>query len=188
MYTPEISADDIARALNGRRSGRSWIARCPAHDDRTPSLSITQGDDRVLVHCFSGCSWQAIFAALSSQGLWSGSGAAPEGRCPAVPPPRERDSGTADEDKAGRVAFALQLWSESASLTGTLGERYLVDHRRLDARHLRLGHALRWHPRIRAVVGLMTDAVTGEPVGVTPHLPGCRRRARSSGRCSATRA
>ncbi len=41
--------------VRGNRNG-SWSACCPAHDDRSPSLSITTGDDgRVLVHCFAGC-------------------------------------------------------------------------------------------------------------------------------------
>ena len=32
-----------------------WIARCPAHDDKGPSLSVRLVDDRILVHCFAGC-------------------------------------------------------------------------------------------------------------------------------------
>jgi hypothetical protein len=39
-----------------RRTGAGrWIARCPAHDDRTPSLSVRELDDvRILLHCFAG--------------------------------------------------------------------------------------------------------------------------------------
>jgi hypothetical protein len=45
------------------KQGRSW--RCPAHDDRNASLSVTEGDDgRVLVKCFSGCEVDRIVAAL----------------------------------------------------------------------------------------------------------------------------
>ena len=45
-------------------SGR-WSARCPAHDDRSPSLSLKIGEDgRVLLYCFAGCSVQAVCAAL----------------------------------------------------------------------------------------------------------------------------
>jgi hypothetical protein len=48
-----------------RRSGRGWISRCPAHADRSPSLSISEGDDgRVLLRCFSGCTVDEITAAL----------------------------------------------------------------------------------------------------------------------------
>lgn len=42
----------------------SWLACCPSHDDRSPSLSIKQVDDRILVHCFSGCEAGSILAAV----------------------------------------------------------------------------------------------------------------------------
>lgn len=42
-----------------------WIARCPAHDDRGPSLSVRELDDgRVLLHDFAGCSVAEILAAV----------------------------------------------------------------------------------------------------------------------------
>ncbi len=41
-----------------------WIARCPAHEDRSPSLSIREVDDRVLLHDFGGCDTSAVLAAL----------------------------------------------------------------------------------------------------------------------------
>ena len=45
-------------------SGR-WLACCPAHNDRSPSLSIRELDDgRVLVHCFSGCEVEAVLGAV----------------------------------------------------------------------------------------------------------------------------
>jgi hypothetical protein len=53
-----MSADSLLERLEGvRPSGHGrWIARCPAHDDRSPSLSIREMDDgRVLVHCHAGC-------------------------------------------------------------------------------------------------------------------------------------
>ena len=46
-------------------SPRQWIARCPAHDDRNPSLAIKDGDDgRVLVHCFAGCETEDVLSAI----------------------------------------------------------------------------------------------------------------------------
>lgn len=43
----------------------AWLAQCPAHDDRRPSLSITRLDNgRVLIHCHAGCSPQAIVDAI----------------------------------------------------------------------------------------------------------------------------
>ena len=43
-----------------------WVACCPAHDDKTPSLQITQANDRVLIHCFAGCGGNEV---LESVGL-----------------------------------------------------------------------------------------------------------------------
>jgi hypothetical protein len=51
---------------DAKRNGKGWHARCPAHDDRHPSLSIVEGDDgRVLVHCHAGCTPQAIVKAVN---------------------------------------------------------------------------------------------------------------------------
>ena len=43
-----MNAETIAKALGGRRTGGGWMARCPAHEDRTPSLSIRDADGTVL--------------------------------------------------------------------------------------------------------------------------------------------
>jgi hypothetical protein len=41
-----------------------WSARCPAHEDKSPSLAVSLTDDGViLMHCFSGCAVDAIAAA-----------------------------------------------------------------------------------------------------------------------------
>ena len=50
-----------------------WKARCPAHSDRTPSLSVREeADGRILLHCFGGCSVEAVLAAagLSFEDLY----------------------------------------------------------------------------------------------------------------------
>jgi hypothetical protein len=55
----------LDRLTSVRRSGGGWVARCPAHDDRNPSLSITAGEDgRALLHCHAGCTTESIVAAL----------------------------------------------------------------------------------------------------------------------------
>jgi putative DNA primase/helicase len=66
-----MNAAEIARHLTGRKSGASWLACCPAHDDRNPSLSLRDADDgKVLVHCHAGCEQSAVIAALIARGLW----------------------------------------------------------------------------------------------------------------------
>ncbi len=48
-----------------RRVGSGWMATCPAHEDKRPSLAINEaGDGRVLLKCFAGCGVDAICAAL----------------------------------------------------------------------------------------------------------------------------
>ncbi len=56
----------LSRLDRVRKTGRAqWTARCPAHDDRGPSLSIAEAaDGRVLVHCFGGCTPLAVLEAL----------------------------------------------------------------------------------------------------------------------------
>lgn len=41
-----------------------WLARCPAHEDRSPSLSVRELDDKVLVYDFAGCGVHDILAAV----------------------------------------------------------------------------------------------------------------------------
>lgn len=47
-----------------RKSGKGWTARCPAHPDKSSSLSVAEGrDGRVLVRCFAGCEAAAVVTA-----------------------------------------------------------------------------------------------------------------------------
>lgn len=57
---------DIIGRLNGVRShGRGrWTALCPAHEDRSPSLSVQERDGVWLIHCFAGCSPGEIVSAI----------------------------------------------------------------------------------------------------------------------------
>ena len=44
---------------------RKWLARCPAHDDKRPSLSIREVDDgTVLIKCWSGCGGVEVVEAV----------------------------------------------------------------------------------------------------------------------------
>ncbi len=59
-----IAEDLLARLERVRKSGeRSWSARCPAHADKGPSLSVTDRDGTILIHCFAGCTPAEIVAA-----------------------------------------------------------------------------------------------------------------------------
>ena len=45
---------------------------CPAHDDERPSLSVSDADQKVLVHCHAGCEQDTVVAALRERSLWEG--------------------------------------------------------------------------------------------------------------------
>jgi DNA primase len=65
-----MSAEAIATALGGRKAGAAWMACCPAHQDRDPSLAITDSrDGKVLVRCHAGCDQRDVIAALRARGL-----------------------------------------------------------------------------------------------------------------------
>lgn len=62
-----IRPDDLLSRLVKVRKGQSgqWTACCPAHNDRTPSLRITQrADGKISLHCFAGCHINDICEAI----------------------------------------------------------------------------------------------------------------------------
>ena len=117
-----MTAETIARALGGRKAGCGWTARCPAHDDREPSLSIRDADRKVLVHCHAGCDQRDVVAALKERGLWAGKERSPlrQSRRRKVSPPRP------DPDQAERSAVALSIWQSTISADGTPVDAYLA--------------------------------------------------------------
>lgn len=128
----EARARKIVEALGGTWSRSRGMCCCPAHSDRTPSLSITLGKRAILVHCFAGCTNEAVIQAMARLGvriadLFDG----PAG--PITNEPRV--------DTANRNAF--RLWLESSVLAGTPGERYLA------GRGIAISSPeMRFHPRM----------------------------------------
>jgi hypothetical protein len=162
-----MDARGITKALGGKWARSYGLARCPCHADKTPSLKLTDDprkDDGIDLHCFAGCDWRNIKSELRRVGLLTDPTYSPHlSRTPMlrefVPKPPENDT-------AKRVDTALKLWEQSAAITDTPAWRYYTTHRGLDLSKLELGHAIRWHAGAEAVIALMTDAVTGKPVGV----------------------
>lgn len=60
------ATDRLLERLNGvRQTGEdSYLALCPAHNDKTPSLSIKRLDDRVMVYCFAQCLTCDVMSAV----------------------------------------------------------------------------------------------------------------------------
>ncbi len=133
-------AERITRALGGRWAGRKGICRCPAHDDRSPSLSVAEGrDGRLLLRCFTGCSFKDVVAALRGRGILDGIGRNYR------PDPAEVARREAEEraDREKRIAQARTTWTETGPIEGTLAEAYL----RRRAITGPLPPSLRFHPR-----------------------------------------
>jgi hypothetical protein len=133
MGRQRLSVEEEGRALVERLGGR-WapnggMCRCPAHDDRTPSLSVRPGRARLLLHCFAGCDASDVLRALETRHLLE----------PGASPPIEQ------QDRRGARAHnaaALRIWSEARSIDGTPAADYLAV-RALAAR----SPELRFHPR-----------------------------------------
>jgi hypothetical protein len=60
-----VTAAEVAKRLSAKQHGRGWHACCPAHEDSTPSLVISEGDNGgTVVHCHGGCSPEAVCASV----------------------------------------------------------------------------------------------------------------------------
>jgi len=57
--------DVLGQLDSASESGSGWMARCPAHNDRDPSLWVNEGDEvDVVVHCFASCSKDEVARSL----------------------------------------------------------------------------------------------------------------------------
>lgn len=67
-----MNAEAIAKALGrSSRTAGGYVAQCPAHNDRNPSLSISETDEgKILVHCHAGCENADVISALKNRQLW----------------------------------------------------------------------------------------------------------------------
>jgi len=162
-----MSAETIAKALLGHKTGGSWMARCPAHDDRKPSLSIRDGDDgRVLVRCHAGCEQERVIAALLSRWLWEEKGH----RRPMRPVPRVAAKDRTDCNNAKRTEAALAIWRATLPANGTFVETYFASR----GLHLPPPTRLRFHAGLRhpsggiwpAMVALVTRGFDDTPLAI----------------------
>ena len=128
----EETARKICECRGGKWSGTKGMARCPAHDDRTPSLGVTLGRKAILLHCFAGCDQASVLAALAREGietsaLFSGS----SDEFPIQPSYSNKPS-----------AAALRIWRDARPLQRSPAKAYLEERGILAT-----SHALRFHPR-----------------------------------------
>jgi len=161
----KLDAQAIGEALKGRKRGHSWVARCPAHDDRSPSLSITDGEDRVLVYCHAGCSQSEVIQALRKLGLWRNTD-----RNRRLPVQMRTCIARQNVQDNKRTENALLLWQSARSATETPVATYL----RSRGIHISTPDTLRFHPGLKhaegniwpVMLGLVTRGKDQTPVAV----------------------
>lgn len=142
----------VAHTLRGDVQSRNRIL-CPGpgHSRHDRSLMVTFSDNGFVVHSFAGDDFRDcrdyVKAAL---GLSDEKPVAFNDNAPVI-----------DVERLRKQDDALSIWARSVPIDGTLAEAYL--HNRGLAYD---GDALRfWHGG-RAMVGLITDVVTNEPIGI----------------------
>lgn len=135
-----MSIGTLLHRLDGVREtgpGR-WLARCPAHDDKSPSLSIRTFDDgRTLLHDFAGCDVSAVLRAvgLDFSALFPPREVTAQDRVRRAPPIPYKDLLIALENEAW-----VCLIGGSAALRG---EITTVDMERMGVAVQRIGRAMR---------------------------------------------
>jgi hypothetical protein len=123
-----MTADDlagIAAALGGAiRTPKGYDCRCPAHGDKTASLSIAWNGDRLLVKCWAGCDWREIMDALRARGLLPNGGRRPSRRHDLRQWTTPSASNPAHETIA-RSESARLIWNASRAAADTPVDCYL---------------------------------------------------------------
>lgn len=164
-----MTAEAVAKALGGRKAGATWMARCPAHDDRAPSLSIADArDGKVLVRCHAGCDQRDVIAALQARGVWGADGRRSIcfSRKPDCTPPLKMEG----SDAIKRTEAALAIWYNSQSAAGTPAETYL----RSRGLTVPIPPSIRFHTGLKhpsggvwpAMVALVTHGADSKPIGI----------------------
>lgn len=145
----EAHGREIVERLGGEWRRGGGMCRCPAHDDRTPSLSVRAGERRLLFHCFAGCETAHVLLALRRVRLLDSELPVRGNEAPWTP---------ADPGRSNRGA-ASSLWAAARPIARSPAADYLL------GRSLAIEASdLRYHPRTpygRAVQAIFRPAMLG---------------------------
>jgi hypothetical protein len=167
---------EIFRSLGGKRTGKNaWLVRCPCPShgkgkgDSNPSLSVGIGaNGKPVFHCFAGCEFDDITAALDARGLSLDENRPFNGNRPRWKKPViievENPNPEPNPD-------AVTLWNNSIEDSGRLIE-YLA-RRGL----LTLPRSIRWMPATSKMVAAVQRPLDGKVIAVqtTPIGPDATR-------------
>lgn len=150
-YNP-LSAREITLQLGGKwnNTARQGVACCPAHHDKTPSLSIREASDgTLLMYCHAGCEFDEIIASLHT--------------VDAMNVDQNTDFltaiKTAQQDNAS--LFAEKLWNQAKPIQGTPAEIYL----RRRGIFTKLPQSLRFHPECKHHIFGLSNALIARVTG-----------------------
>lgn len=152
MNSTQLNLRSAAARLGGDIAGRNRIL-CPGpgHSRRDRSLSVTFSGDGFLVHSFAGDDFRECRDHVKAA-LGLSDDKRPEAFTPLI---------EVDPERIARQKSAAEIWARSIPIAGTLAETYLASR---DLSYA--GDALRFYPGGRAMVAQITDAITGEPIGI----------------------
>jgi len=109
----------LSRLEQVRQSGNKAMAKCPAHDDGSNSLSIKHLDNgKILIHCFAGCAGEEILSAagLSWSDIYPEDGYKPE-----------FNKATREEiDSAKCLMELVHVWASEGNLKPTESDRKAI--------------------------------------------------------------
>ncbi len=134
-----MNARQITEALGGKWHGSYGTARCPAHKDRTPSLSIKDGYEALLLKCHAGCDIGDIISELKRRSLWDAK--ANHGSYVVRLPKRQEPDTSHNRNRE----LALAIWNECLAAENTLVETYLRNR----CITISPPPSLRYHPNLK---------------------------------------
>lgn len=125
----ESAAAELVQKLGGVWRDGGGLCHCPAHDDRTPSLSVRVGDRSLLFKCFAGCTGLEVLRAIRRLDL-------------EVPVDKEAVARPPSPGDSANLERALAIWGETGRAEQTVVATYLASRG-----IFHLPAALRFHPR-----------------------------------------
>lgn len=142
----------LSRLHKVRKTGpQNWLACCPAHDDRNPSMTLRDaGDGRVLANCHAGCTFDEIVGAVElGWQAWFPQGT--QGNRPITHAYPAADVLEALALEASIVAIAAHDIAEGKKLSAEDAARVSLAAQRInDGRDLALGERAKFKPTLKA--------------------------------------
>lgn len=146
----------LSKLPHAKRNSKGWAAGCPAHEDKRPSLSVSEGEGgRALVHCHAGCTPEEITAAL---GLRLAD-LMPE--TPARPSPAPKRKPTAKAPTPATFPTAAEAVAELERQYGRRANLWTYRDANLDP----VGLVIRWDTRAGKTIRPVSKTAAGWIIG-----------------------